>query len=285
LEDNDKTVKFVLKLSDGNFIESVLIPTGNRLALCISTQVGCPFDCIFCLTAKVGFKRNLDASEIIGQYLVARRILRSEKIVIRGSEITHIVFMGMGEPLLNFRNVVRAIRILKDDFGANFSSRKITISTGGITPKIVELGRTERVSLNVSLNAPSEEKRRMLMPDISRKYPLGELLEVLRNYPSPARHIITFEYVLIKGVNDSERDASELARVLKSAMRNGNRFKVNVIPYNSFEGSPFRRPSEGDVERFCLHLTSLGVTATVRKSRGGGIMAACGQLGSTVMCS
>lgn len=266
-EDDDGTTKLVMKFEDDLTAENVLIPSDGRLALCVSTQIGCPFDCKFCFTSKIGFKRNLKTSEIIGQYIMAREFTRRK--------ITHIVFMGMGEPLLNLENVTKAIKILKDDFGAKFSSRKLTVSTAGITPKIKELLNKERVSLAVSLNAPDDEKRKIIMPKIAQMYPLNELISTLRKL-RPARGIITFEYVLLEDFNDSDEDARRLTELIRPT-----RSKLNIIPFNPFPGAEFKSPT--DPEKFRKKLENMGITTTLRRPRGRKIGAACGQLGQSVL--
>mgnify|MGYP005845844845 CR=1 FL=1 len=268
LTDSSETTKLVME-SQGSYIESVLIPSKNRLTLCISSQIGCLLDCTFCYTAKIGFRRNLETWEIVGQYIAAMENLNKK--------ITHIVFMGMGEPLLNTKNVIKAVRIFKDHFGLQFSSRNITISTAGILPEL-HIIEKERVSLAISLNSPDNEKRSMLMP-INIKYPLEKLFESLINLKGPARNIITFEYVLIRGVNDSYEDARKTAELLKIIRKS----KINLVPFNKFNGSIYNPPLDSEIENFRKYLESFGIMVTVRNPRGREIMGACGQLGSSFL--
>lgn len=264
LQSNDGTEKYLFGLSDGNSIESVLIPDEDRLTLCISSQVGCYVGCKFCLTGGMGFIRNLEPAEIVDQVLSVKRLIAPRKI-------TNIVLMGMGEPLNNFENVVEALQRLTE--WAGFSKRKITLSTSGIVPRIAELaGKMPAVNLAVSLNATTDETRSRIMP-VNKKYPLKTLLNALKKYPLSPRYRITFEYVLLKGVNDSTEDAKRLGALLK-----GIPSKINLIPFNEFEGSAFRAPTEEAVLRFQKMLTDAGLTALIRKSKGRDILAACGQL-------
>lgn len=263
---SDGTEKFLWSLEDGETIESVLIPDKNRLTLCISSQVGCPLSCKFCLTGKIGFKRNLHSWEIVDQFIQVSKLLREE-----GRNITNIVLMGMGEPLLNFDNVVEALWRLKNL--VNFSPRRITLSTSGIIPAITELPhRAPPVKLAISLNATNEKTRTFLMP-INKRYPLHELIKTLRNYPLRKGQRITFEYVLIKDINCSEEDALRLAQILK-----GIPSKVNLIPFNSWKGCDLDRPSEAQVLKFQQILIAKGYSVFIRKSKGTEILAACGQL-------
>jgi 23S rRNA (adenine2503-C2)-methyltransferase len=263
----DNTAKFLFQLSDGLFIESVLIPETDHDTLCISTQVGCAMGCRICRTAKMGLQRNLSSGEIVGQLLAVRRIRQD-------SRITNVVFMGMGEPLANFENTVRAITILSHPNGPQISWRRLTVSTSGIVPKILELGSTVRAKLAVSLNAVTDEQRSHIMP-INRAYPLAKLMQALQSYPLPRRDRITFEYVMRDGFNDSDADARHLVRLL-----NPVRAKVNLIPFNDELSDEFRTPSAKRVSSFQDILMSKSLVAIVRKSRGRDIMAACGQLAS-----
>ncbi|MEK6813654.1 MAG: 23S rRNA (adenine(2503)-C(2))-methyltransferase RlmN [Nitrospirota bacterium] len=261
----DGTRKFLLELEDGLTVECVLIPDENRLTLCLSTQVGCPVNCSFCLTGRMGLARNLTSAEIVGQ---VRAVWPRT-----GRRITNIVLMGMGEPLLNFENTADALRRLTDPMGFAFSSRRITLSTAGIVPGIERLGREgPPVNLAVSLNATTDELRTRLIP-INRKWPIDRLLAALRAYPLPPRRRITIEYVLLGGENDTDEDARRLAALLK-----GLRCKVNLIPFNPFPGSLHRSPDRNSVERFQRILTEKRYSAFVRESRGKEIRAACGQL-------
>jgi 23S rRNA (adenine2503-C2)-methyltransferase len=267
VEARDGTVKFLFRLGDGASIESVLIPEARRLTLCISTQVGCGFGCAFCATAVLGLKRNLTASEIVDQVLEANRTL------IGDERITHVVFMGMGEPLANYAQTVSAIAIITDgEWGVGISPRRVTLSTVGLVPQIEKLMEETRVNLAISLHAPANELRGELMP-VNRKYSLEQLLDCCRKLPIPRRKRITFEYVLLGGVNDSEQQARQLARVLR-----GIPSKVNVIPFNSHPGSGFIRPAPEQIERFQNVLCDEGVQINVRRPRGDDIQAACGQL-------
>ena len=267
VEASDGTQKFLFPLGDGHGIESVLIPDGERLTLCLSTQVGCGMGCRFCLTARGGLARDLTTAEIVEQILAVRKIIGPSK------RITNIVFMGMGEPLANYRNVVRAISIMKDDLGLGFSRRRITLSTVGLLPEIRRLfDEGVPCRLAISLNAADQKTRSYLMP-ISRRYPLEDLLRLCRGLPLPRGERITFEYVLLEGVNDRPLDAHRLAEILQ-----GIRCKINLIPYNEAPGLPFRRPAPERVSAFQEVLLRAGYTAIIRESRGGEIGAACGQL-------
>ncbi len=267
----DGTVKIAWKLKDGNIIESVFIPEEKRKTICVSTQVGCGVGCKFCNTARMGFIRNLTVSEICLQILGFIEWLRKENP--EGLPVRNIVFMGMGEPLLNYENLLKAISILTDDLGLNFSTRKITVSTCGIVPKIRQLGKDTNVKLAVSLHAPDNDTRSRLMP-INKKYPLEQLIDVLKDYPVSPRKRITLEYLLIYGINDSETHARLLAKLLRNI-----KCKINLIPYNEIgEKDKFKAPREEDILRFQKVLIEEHYTATVRKSRGRDIDAACGQL-------
>ncbi len=266
---SDGTRKFLFGLEDGHAVESVLIPDQDRLTLCISSQVGCQQACRFCLTGQGGFVRDLKAWEITDQVLEVSDIVRTEG----GMAITNIVLMGMGEPLANFDEVAGALRTMTDDSGLAISPRRITLSTDGIVPGIDRLAASGlKVNLAVSLNASTDELRDRIMP-VNSRYPLRELLAACRRFPLDRRRRITFEYVLLGGVNDSTEDAERLARLLR-----GIRCKVNLIPFNPFAGSPFRRPDEASVRRFQQVLLERHYTAPVRESRGRDISAACGQL-------
>lgn len=267
VESRDGTFKFLLGLNDGESIESVLIPETRRLTLCISTQAGCGLGCDFCATAALGLKRNLTAAEIVEQVLEVARTLDAEQ------RLTHIVLMGMGEPLANYAQVVRALAILTDgDWGVGISSRRVTLSTVGLVPQIQKLMEETRVNLAVSLHAANDEIRGQLMP-VNRKYSLKQLLDCCRALPLPRRKRITFEYVLLRGVNDSESDACQLAILLR-----GIPSKVNVIPFNPHPGSKYSRPTDQEIGRFQAALRDAGVQINVRRPRGDDIQAACGQL-------
>lgn len=284
----DGTVKWLLKLADGNCIETVFIPETGRGTLCVSSQVGCALNCTFCATARQGFNRNLSVDEIIGQVWVAGRELASVDGVSGGAgraqgeagcdakyspPVTNIVLMGMGEPLLNFDSVVCAMRLMMDDCSFGLSRRRITLSTAGLVPAIDRLAATCAVSLAVSLHAPDDELRNRLVP-LNKKYPIAELLEACRRYAG-ARHRrqVTFEYVLLEDVNDSPAQARALARLLGDVPA-----KVNLIPFNPFAGVEYRRSPRPAVERFRDILISRNLFTVTRKTRGDDIDAACGQL-------
>ncbi len=272
----DGTRKWLLDVGKGNAVETVFIPEAERGTLCISTQAGCTLACGFCSTGRQGFNRNLTSGEIIGQLWIASRSLQRP-----GGEqsraISNVVLMGMGEPLLNFDNTVTALRLMLDDDAYGLSRRRVTVSTSGIVPLIDALGEACPVALAVSLHAPNDELRSELMP-INRKYPLAELLAACRRYleRSP-RDFITFEYVMLDGVNDSDRHARELISLLR-----GLPCKLNLIPFNPFPQSGFRRSSREATRRFSEALASAGMVATTRKTRGDDIDAACGQLAGQV---
>ncbi len=260
----DGTEKFLFGLENGESIESVLIPDENRLTLCISSQVGCAMGCRFCLTGTKGLKRNLKAHEIADQIIPVSRL-------IAPGQITNIVFMGMGEPLANFENVVEALWRITELM--KISPKRITLSTSGIAPKILELAeKAPMVNLAISLNATTDEVRDYIMP-VNRTYPLKVLLDACRRFPLPARRRITFEYVLLEGVNDTHEDAKRLIKLLK-----GIPSKVNLIPFNPHPGEEFRRPDDKRVLEFQDILISGNITALIRKSKGQDILAACGQL-------
>ena len=266
---SDGTRKFLFGLDDGHTVESVLIPDEDRQTLCISSQVGCRQACRFCLTARGGFIRDLKAREISDQVLEVSRMLRREGL----RDITNIVLMGMGEPLANLEEVARALRTITSDKGLGISPRRVTVSTNGLVPEIGKLGASGlRVNLAVSLNAATDEVRDRIMP-VNKRYPIRELLAACRRFPLEPRRRITFEYVLLKKVNDSPEDALRLAKLLR-----GIKCKVNLIPFNPFPGSQFQRPDDADVRRFQQVLLDHRYTAPVRESRGRDISAACGQL-------
>jgi len=263
----DGTRKYLFKLKDGKYIESVLIPERDHYTLCVSSQVGCAQGCLFCLTATGGFERNLTRGEIIAQ---VRDIKNELDDPLR---LTNIVFMGMGEPLANYKNLVSAIGVITDTAaGLRLASRRVTVSSAGLVPRISDLGRDTRVNLAVSLNATDNDTRNRLMP-INRKYPLEKLLEACRTYPPAPGRRITFEYILIKGINDSENDARRLAKLLQPI-----RCKINLIPYNPHQGCDFDRPPEEVIQAFYNVLFAKDYTVIVRRSKGQDISAACGQL-------
>jgi 23S rRNA (adenine2503-C2)-methyltransferase len=263
----DGTRKFLFGLADGESVESVLIPERDHFTLCVSSQVGCAQNCRFCLTAQSKLRRNLTGGEILAQVRDIRHGLPAPE------RLSNLVFMGMGEPLANLENLLRALEILLDsDVGLGFAARRVTVSTAGLVPQMLEFGRRSRASLAVSLNAADNETRSRLMP-INARYPLEELLEACRSYPLPPGRRITFEYILIKGVNDSPEDARRLARRLHPI-----RCKINLIPFNPHEGSGFERPSEEAILAFQEVLLGKHFTVIVRQSKGQDISAACGQL-------
>ena len=264
---SDGTVKFLFKLVDGQLIESVFIPEENRNTLCISSQVGCDLGCTFCMTARMGFQRNLRSGEIIGQVLA----VVNEGLL--GHSGFNVVFMGMGEPLYNYGNVLRAFRLMTDPGGMDLSYRRITVSTSGVVPVLRRMSQEEKLpNLAISLNAVSDEVRERIMP-INKRWGLLELLDTCRKFPLEPRRRITFEYVLLKGETDSREDARVLAKLLR-----GLKAKVNLIPYNPSPGLPHERPEPQVVDEFCELLGDLGISAFVRKTRGVDIAAACGQL-------
>lgn len=265
-EAEDGTRKYLYRLHDGASIESVIIPDEERCTLCVSSQAGCALECSFCLTGSLGFKRNLTTAEIVDQ------VCRAKRDPVWGSRINSLVFMGMGEPLANYEAVIRALRIITDQNGMALSHRRVTLSTAGLIPQMRRLGSDSPVNLAISLHAPDDALRTRLMP-INRKYPLAELMRACREYPLPPRKRITFEYILLDGVNDSPKQAGELVKILK-----GVRAKVNLIPFNAHPGSTYRTPSEERIFAFQEVLQKAGLTAIIRKSRGQEISAACGQL-------
>ncbi|MEW6543150.1 MAG: 23S rRNA (adenine(2503)-C(2))-methyltransferase RlmN [Nitrospirota bacterium] len=268
LQSADGTKKFLLRLEDGLAVESVLIPEEGRLTLCVSTQVGCTLDCGFCLTGHMGLKRNLKAHEIVEQVLTVQDRLESDE------SLSNLVLMGMGEPLANLDAVADAVRRLTDDaWGVGIPARRITLSTAGLASRLKEVAPLG-VNLAVSLNATTNQQRDRLMPAVNRLHPLEKLLAACRAYPLPPRRRLTFEYVLLAGENDSEPDAKRLVKLLA-----GLRCKVNLIPFNEFPGSPYRRPAEAAVLRFQSVLKRAGIPTFIRKSKGRDVLGACGQLG------
>lgn len=266
----DQTEKFLFELFDGKRIETVLMRGKKRVTVCISTQVGCALNCIFCATGKSGFERNLSAGEIVNQIIAVKAYLKEDE------KITNIVIMGMGEPLLNYENTVKAIRIIQSEIGLSISAKRITVSTSGIAPKIHQLADEGlKIKLALSLNTPDDELRRKLMP-ITKKYPLSEVLEALRYYAKKNDARITFEYVLIKNVNDSEKQALKLAKLIR-----GIPCKINLIPYNPVRGCPYEKPDEETLMRFRDILYPRTPAVTLRRSKGEDIQAACGQLKAT----
>jgi len=296
----DGSRKYLFRLADGKYIESVLIPEKDHHTVCISAQVGCAQGCAFCMTAKGGFSRNLSPGEIIAQVrdiqndispdaegtLRVPDILNAERsggIPTRSvgtrypAPLTNIVFMGMGEPLANYKNVIAAVNIITDgDAGLKISSRRVTVSTAGLVPCLSELGKDSDVNLAVSLNAADNETRNLLMP-INRKYPLEMLLEACKAFRLKPRRRITFEYILIKGVNDSEKQAKKLAEILRPV-----KAKINLIPFNEHKGSEFLRPEQSVILQFQEILKKQNYTVMIRESKGQDISAACGQLSANL---
>lgn len=263
---NDDTRKLLFELDQRAAIESVLIPDAPRLTLCISSQAGCGMACAFCATARLGLLRNLSATEIVGQVLAAQQLLRPDE------RITNVVFMGMGEPLANYDALVQAIEILGAEWGVGLSARRITVSTVGLVPAMQRLVGDTNVNLAVSLSGTTDVQREQIMP-INKRYPLATLMAMCRSLPIPQRRRITFEYVMLAGVNDSLDDAARLAHLLR-----GIRSKVNLIPFNPFPDAGFTCSPEAVILRFQEHLLAAGLNATIRRSRGRDIQAACGQL-------
>jgi 23S rRNA (adenine2503-C2)-methyltransferase len=271
----DGTRKWLLRFADGEEVETVHIPEDDRGTLCISSQVGCTLTCSFCHTGTQRLVRNLSAAEIVGQVMIARDALGEWPAPKDDRQVTNIVLMGMGEPLYNYENVAAALKIIMDPEGLSISRRKITLSTSGVVPMIRRCGEELAVNLAVSLHAVRDEVRDRLVP-LNRKYPIAALLEACRTYPgsSNARRI-TFEYVMLKGVNDSSADARELVRLLA-----GIPAKVNLIPFNPWPGAPYECSSDGAIKAFSDIVFAAGYSAPVRTPRGRDILAACGQLKS-----
>jgi 23S rRNA (adenine2503-C2)-methyltransferase len=267
---DDGSRKWLFRLADGNCIETVFIPEVERGTLCVSSQVGCMLNCSFCSTAQQGFNRNLSSGEIIAQVWMAARLLGQRPDAER--MISNVVMMGMGEPLLNYDNVVRAMRIMLDDFGYGLSKRRITLSTAGVVPAIRQLREDCDVSLAVSLHAPDDALRDELVP-LNRKYPIQELLAACHEYVGEGRRRVTFEYVMLAGVNDSDRHARDLVRCLE-----GVPAKVNLIPFNPFPQTRYLRSSSNRIQGFFEILNRAGIVTITRRTRGDDIDAACGQL-------
>ncbi len=270
----DGTTKWRLAAGDGQVVETVFIPEEGRGTLCVSSQVGCALDCSFCATGRQGFNRNLSAAEIIGQVVLASRELGP---VAGRPPVTNVVFMGMGEPLANFRAVVQACQVLTDDFGFQLSRRRVTVSTSGLVPQIRRLQAETNVALAVSLHAPDDALRNELVP-INRRHPIAELLAACWDYAEATAAVgITFEYTLLAGVNDSEVQARRLAALLANRPA-----KVNLIPFNPFPGTQYRRSSPEAIQRFRQVLLDRGIMTITRRTRGDDIAAACGQLAGQV---
>ncbi len=283
---DDGTRKWLLRVDSGNCIEAVFIPEQGRGTLCVSSQVGCALDCSFCSTAQQGFNRNLSVAEIIGQVWVANRALcrdaQAPGQLGKGADgdriITNVVMMGMGEPLLNFDNVVQAMNLMTEDFAYGLSKRRVTLSTAGVVPALDRLREVSDVSLAVSLHAPNDALRNELVP-INKKYPIQELLASCKRYLEGKPHRrITFEYVMLNGVNDSPQQARELARLLADVPS-----KINLIPFNPFPNTRYTRSSDTAIDAFRDILIKAGFTTITRRTRGDDIDAACGQLAGKVL--
>ena len=280
----DGTHKWLLGMDGGNAIETVFIPDKGRGTLCVSSQVGCALNCQFCSTATQGFNRNLSTAEIVGQVWVAARHLGNVPHLRR--KLTNVVMMGMGEPLMNFDNVVRAMSIMRDDLGYGLANKRVTLSTAGMVPMIDRLGEESDVSLAVSLHAANDELRSELVP-LNKKYPIAELMAACQRYVQrKPRSSITFEYTLMKGVNDQPQHARQLAKLMRqfdNAVQMKDAAKVNLIPFNPFPGTRFERSAEDDIRAFQKLLLDSHVLTMVRRTRGDDIDAACGQLKGQVM--
>jgi len=267
----DGTEKCLFRLQDGEAVESVLIPDGDRRTACISSQVGCALGCGFCATGGMGFRRDMTSAEIVHQ-----ACFLAKRLSDRGERLSNVVFMGMGEPLRNVREVSRAIEILLSQDGFGLSGKRVTVSTAGLVPEMLSVAEKYPVSFAVSLNAPRDGQRSLLMP-VNRKNPLREVVAAMRRIPLQSGRKVTAEYVLLSGVNDSPEDAAALSRLLRGA-----RVKVNLIPFNAHEGSPYSDPAPETVNRFRDVLLAAGIQTITRERRGGDIRAACGQLCSGI---
>lgn len=269
----DGSRKWLFQLADGNRIETVYIPEPDRATLCISSQVGCSLNCSFCSTATQGFNRNLSSDEIIGQLWMASRLLREDGSL----PVSNVVLMGMGEPLLNFDNVVAATSLMQDDFAWALSKRRVTLSTAGVVPALNRLGEVSDVSLALSLHAPDDELRNELVP-LNRKYPIRQVLDACKQYVGEGRRRVTIEYVMLAGVNDSDAQARALARLLRKVPS-----KVNLIPFNPFPQTRYRRSDSQRIDAFRDILHRSGIVTITRRTRGDDIDAACGQLAGDFM--
>ncbi|HXH01269.1 MAG TPA: 23S rRNA (adenine(2503)-C(2))-methyltransferase RlmN [Xanthomonadaceae bacterium] len=280
----DGTHKWLVGMDGRNAIETVFIPDKGRGTLCVSSQIGCGLACTFCSTGTQGFNRNLTAAEIIGQVWIAAKHLGN--VPHRQRKLTNVVMMGMGEPLLNFDNVVRAMSVMRDDLGFGLANKRVTLSTAGLVPMIDRLGQESDVSLAVSLHAPNDELRSELVP-LNKKYPIAELLGACQRYVArKPRSSVTFEYTLMKGINDQPAHARQLARLMRgfdNAVQMQDAAKVNLIPFNPFPGTRYERSPAGDIRGFQQILQEARVLATVRRTRGDDIDAACGQLKGQVL--
>ncbi|PPR09314.1 MAG: Dual-specificity RNA methyltransferase RlmN [Alphaproteobacteria bacterium MarineAlpha11_Bin1] len=270
---NDGTRKWLMGFTDGNLAEAVHIPEEDRGAVCISSQVGCTLNCRFCHTGTQRLVRNLTPSEIVGQFMLARDSYNEWPSSKEPRRLTNIVMMGMGEPLYNYDNIVKALHIIMDEEGINISRRRITLSTAGVVPMIPKIGADLGIQLAISLHAVTDDLRNEIVP-INKKYPIAELLDACRAYPTAKNsRRITFEYVMLKGINDSPADARELVRLIS-----GIPAKVNLIPFNPWPGSPYECSSDGDIAAFADIVNMAGYSSPVRTPRGRDILAACGQL-------
>ena len=270
----DGTVKFLQQLADGHQIETVILRHDDHDTVCISTQVGCAMNCKFCLTATMGLIRNLTAGEIVDQVLNTTEFLSAGKLP------RNIVFMGMGEPFHNYDNTIKALAILQNSYGLNYSSRRVTVSTSGLVPEIIRFGKEQEIKANlaISLNGVTQEARKLLMP-ISKRYSLEELIEACKAFPIENRKRITFEYIMLKDLTDSLTAAKKLVTLL-----HGTKSKVNLIPFNEHNRLEFKSPSKSKIKEFQQYLLDHGILATLRTSRGQGISAACGQLAVNSRC-
>lgn len=269
-ESVDSTRKLPIKLQDGGVVESVLIPMGDdKFTQCLSSQVGCALDCKFCYTGTLGLSRHLTAGEIVDQVILAQQVLPEP------ARITNLVYMGMGEPLHNFDHVVASLGPICDADGLGYSPRRVTISTSGLIPQIKKLGETAPVNLALSLNASHDAQRDVIMP-INKRYPIADLVQALADYPLPVRRKMTVEYVLLGGTNDTLEDARRLVRLLRPIK---DRVRVNLIPWNPFQGPGYDRPTDEAVRTFHAIVDGAGYTTTIRTTKGLDIDAACGQLG------
>lgn len=273
---SDGCVKFGFRLDDGQIIESVLIPEPDRNTLCISSQVGCAMGCKFCLTASMGFVRNLTPAEIVNQVCAVRDFLLSEpqENLIGPDRVTNVVYMGMGEPLNNLQNVITSLSIMTEQKGLDLTGRRITVSTCGIVPKMKILGEESTSNLAISLHAVDDETRNDLMP-VNHRYSIDDLLEACRTYPMPKRRRIMFEYIMLAGINDSDKEAHILAKKLRDIP-----CKINLLPYNENPGLPYKSPSRNRIMAFQNILREANYSVFIRSSRGDDISAACGQLAS-----
>lgn len=275
-ESKDGTLKWLLRVDDKNAVETVFIPEDDRATLCVSSQAGCALDCTFCATARQGFAGNLNAAQIIAQLWYAEHRLR--KRFNKQRVISNVVFMGMGEPLANFENVVSAIRIMMDDNAYGLSKRKVTVSTSGLVPKIDKLRDTLDVSLAVSLHAPNDDLRNQLVP-LNRRYPIAELIAACQRFieDKNRKHTITFEYVMLNQINDHKQHAEQLVKLIRELPA-----KMNLIPFNAFPNSGFQRSSDQTIKEFSEILQTAGITTITRRPRGEDIAAACGQLAGQI---